>query len=253
MITALFHYILKAAVRDRLVWSVVGICAVVVALSIFFGASAVVEQDQFVKSFAAFGVRLFGVAALTLFVITFVRRSFDARDIEFLLSRPIGRVKFVLSHAAAFSFIALVTAFFLGLSVLFFQFGVYHAGFWVWWTSLAVEFIIMVNVAMFFSFVMNSSTACTMIVFAFYLLARLMGEILGILSKSASEGIMLILARIMELISIVIPRLDLMGQTKWLVYNNPPELSVLFLVLQGCVFCALAITATIIDMKRRQF
>lgn len=253
MVWALFQYVLKAAIRDKLIWSVVGICTVVTALSIFFGASAIVEQDQFVKSFCAYGVRLFGVAALVLFVITFVRRSFDARDVEFLLSRPIGRIQFVLSHAVAFSLIALITALFLGLSVMFFQFGIYHTGLWVWWLSMAIEFIIMVNIAMFFSFVMTSSTACTMIVFAFYLLSRLMGEILGILAKGASDGIMMILARIMELISIVIPRLDLMGQTKWLAYNSMPEISVWFLMVQGMVFCALAIAATLIDMKRRQF
>jgi ABC-type transport system involved in multi-copper enzyme maturation permease subunit len=253
MISPLFSYVLKAAVRDRLAWSIVGVTVIVVALSVFFGATAVIEQDNFVWSFSAFGFRLFGVAALVLFVINFVRRSFEARDVEFLLSRPIGRVSFVLGHAGAFSFIAILCALFLGGAVVALQMGHVNHGVLVWWFSIMIEFIIMANVAMFFSFVMRSATACTMVVSAFYLLARLMGEILGILEKGAAFYQMKVLAYAMEVVSIIVPRLDLMGQTKWIVYPDSAEVSFMFLLTQGAVFLALIISATMVDMKRRQF
>jgi hypothetical protein len=111
----------------------------------------------------------------------------------------------------------------------------------------------MANVAMFFAFVMTSSTACMMIVFAFYFLSRLIGEILGIISKPDVEGIRLALGKIMEVISIFIPRLDLMGQTKWLLYKDAAEISFGFVSVQCVVFVALIVAATAIDMKRRQF
>ena len=253
MISPLFSYVLKAAVRDRLAWSIVGVTIVVVALSVFFGATAIIEQDSFVRSFSAFGFRLFGVVALVLFVINFVRRSFDSRDVEFLLSRPIGRVSFVLGHAGAFSLIAVLCALFLGGAVVALQLGQVHHGVVMWWVSMAVEFIIMANVAMFFAFVVRSATACTMVVSAFYLLSRLMGEILGILAKGVAFEQMKILAYAMEFISIIIPRLDLMGQSKWLVYADAPEVSLLFLLGQGIIFTSLVICATSVDMKRRQF
>lgn len=253
MISPLFFYILKAAVRDRLLWSVFGMVAVVIALSIFFGASSITEQDQFAVSFSAYGFRLFGVVALSLFVVSFVRRSFEARDIEFLLSRPVGRIPFVVTHALAFSSLAIFVAFILGATLTVILGGALHEGFFVWWLSLAVEFCIMVNVAMFFSFVMVSQTACTMIVFAFYLLARLMGEILGIMAKGASHGIIKMLSKLMEVISMLIPRLDMMGQAKWVVYNAAPEVSLGFVALQGLVFVVLAVAATCVDLQRRQF
>lgn len=253
MIFPLFVYILRAAVRDRLLWSVAGVVAVVIALSVFFGASSVTEQNQFALAFSAYGFRLFGVVALCLFVVSFIRRSFEARDIEFLLSRPVGRIAFVTTHAIAFSSLAAFVAFVLGGTTAVIMGGHVYESFFVWWLSLAVEFIIMANVAMFFSFVMTSPTACTMIVFAFYLLARLMGEILGILTKGASTGIMTLLSRAMEVISMLIPRLDMMGQAKWVVYNATAEVSFGFIVLQGLVFVALTVAATCIDLKRRQF
>lgn len=253
MVWPLFRYIMMAALRDRLILSIVGLMLVVVSLSIFFGATVITEQDQFVRTFAAFGVRLFGVVALILFVVTYVRRSFEGRDVDYLLSRPIGRIRFILTHAAGFSFLAVLAAVFLGGVVAFLQMYNINAGLLSWWLSIGLEFVIMTNVAMFFAFVMTSQTVCLIMVFAFYLLSRLIGEILGILQKGGQTGVMGLLSKIMEMISIFVPRLDLMGQTKWLLYGVPETLSLPFIMGQGGVFLLVIIGATVLDMHRRQF
>lgn len=253
MILPLFRYILMAAVRDRLFLSLAGILIVVMCLSVFFGASTVTEQDKFALAFAAFGLRLFGVFSLVLFVVNHIRRSFENRDIEYLLSRPMGRVQFVLTHAAAFSFLALMAAILFGGVVMALGKGAAQGGMILWWVSLAAEFVIMANIAMFFAFVMNSATACSVIVLCFYLLARLIGEILGILHARPEIGIFSLLAKIMEFISIFIPRLDLMGQTKWILYGVPAEVSFPFILAQCAVFTSLVIAATVVDMRKRQF
>ncbi len=253
MVWPLFRYIMMAALRDRLILSIVGLMLVVVSLSIFFGATVITEQDQFVRSFAAFGVRLFGVVVLVLFVVTYIRRSFEGRDVDYLLSRPIGRIRFILTHAAGFSFLAFLAAGFLGGVVAFLQMHNINAGLLSWWLSIGLEFIIMANVAMFFAFVMTSQTVCLIMVFAFYLLSRLIGEILGILQKGGQTGVMSLLSKIMEMISIFIPRLDLMGQTKWLLYGVPETLSLPFIMGQGIVFLLVVIGASVLDMHRRQF
>lgn len=253
MVWPLFRYIMMAALRDRLILSIVGLMLVVVSLSIFFGATVITEQDQFVRTFAAFGVRLFGVVALVLFVVTYVRRSFEGRDVDYLLSRPIGRIRFILTHAAGFSFLAVLAAVFLGGVVAFLQMYNINAGLLSWWLSIGLEFVIMANVAMFFAFVMTSQTVCLIMVFAFYLLSRLIGEILGILQKGGQTGVMGLLSKVMEMISIFVPRLDLMGQTKWLLYGVPETLSLPFIMGQGIVFLLVIIGATVLDMHRRQF
>ncbi len=253
MIWPLYRYILMAAFRDRFLYAIVGIIVLVSSLSVFFGSSALTEQDQFLRSFAAFGFRLFGACALVLFIINYIRRSFEGRDIEYLLSRPMGRVQFVLTHVAAFSTLAVFCAFLLGGIIMLVEIGRGDSSDLLWWASLAVEFIIMANVAMFFAFMMRSATACMMVVFAFYMLARLMGEILGILHKTAESGVMGGLAKAMEVISFFIPRLDLMAQSKWLLYGVQPEISLSFVIGQGAIFCAMIVCATVFDMRRRQF
>lgn len=253
MIWPLFRYILMAAARDRFFVSLVALLAVVISLSIFFGSSVITEQDEFARSFAAYGFRLFGVVLLVFFVVGYIRRCFDNRDIDYLLSRPMGRISFILTHAGAFSCLALMAAVLLGGTTVVLEMGSAHNGALLWWVSIAAEFIIMANIAMFFAFVIGSATACMLAVFSFYLLSRLMGEILGILQKTGQEGVIGLLAKLMEVISIFIPRLDLMGQTKWLLYGVPPEISLPFILAQAGVFTALVIGATCLDIHRRQF
>ncbi|PZQ44678.1 MAG: hypothetical protein DI551_09650 [Micavibrio aeruginosavorus] len=253
MIWPLYRYILMAAMRDRLFLFILGLIVMIFSLSVFFGNSAIVEKDQFARVFAAFGFRLFGVVSLAMFVITYLRRCFENRDIEYLLSRPIGRLRFVLTHAAAFSTLAAVAALMLGGTTVALETGALHDGVWLWWLSIGVEFVIMANVAMFFAFVMTSASGCMLVVFAFYLLSRLMGDILGILQGDKLHGVRALLAQAMEVISVFCPRLDMMGQTKWILYDMPPDLPLAFVLGQGLVFTALVIAATCIDMNKRQF
>ncbi len=250
---SLFRYILMAARRDRFFLSVFFLLIITVCLAVFFGSSVVTEQGSFARTFAAFGFRLFGVVALILFIVSYVRRSFESRDIDYLLSRPIGRIRFVLTHSAGFSCLAIIAAVLLGGTTVAFEAGNIHHGVILWWVSIAAEFIIMANVAMFFSFVIGSTTACMAATFSFYLLARLMGEILGILQKGADGKIMVFLSKIMEVISIFIPRFDLLGQTKWVLYDTSPEVSVGFVIAHAGIFLSLIIGATILDLHRRQF
>lgn len=253
MIWPLFRYIVIAAARDRFFLSLIGLLVIIISLSVFFGSSVITEQDQFARTFAAFGFRLFGVISIVFFVVGYVRRCFENRDIDYLLSRPMGRISFILTHAAAFSCLALIAAFILGGTTVALETGSSHNHVFFWWITIAAEFIIMANVAMFFAFVMTSSTACMLVVFAFYLLSRLIGEILGILKKAGQDGVIALLGKLMEVISIFIPRLDLMGQTKWILYGVPAEISLPFILAQAGVFVALVIGATCIDMHRRQF
>jgi len=249
----LFKYAFTAAVRDKLFVAILGILVCIISLSVFFGSSVISERAEFAISFSAFGFRLFGVAALVLFVINYIRRSFESRDMDYLLSRPISRTGLIITYAAVFSSIALVIAILLGSVVVFLSGGKSLDASVFWVVSLTIEFIIMANVAMFFALVMTSTTACMLIVFGFYLLSRLIGDILGIISKYGDVWWSYALGKTMELISIFIPRLDLMAQTKWLLYGISDEVSYPFVFGQAVVFVFLIVMASLVDMKRRQF
>lgn len=251
--TTLVRYVLTAALRDKLIAAYSVMLILGVSLSLFISSSAVIEQDQFALVFSAGGLRILLILTLSLFVVFHMRRSFDAKDVDFLLSRPLGRIPFILSHSAAFSLLALLLG---GLtSLLLWAIMPHHfgAGHILWALSITAEAIIIVNAALFFSMVITSAVAAVMAVTALYVLGRMMGQILGIIEAGTSNAFR-VLEIIMQAISTLIPRLDLMGQTAWLLYDvETAQTELVFVFAQTAVFVFLIITASLIDLLKRQF
>ncbi len=249
----LIQYVLKAALRDRVFTGLIILFFICVLLSLFFGAAALVEKHQFIGVFAAYSLRLTGVLGLVLFTVFYIRRSVEAHDVEFLLARPISRPVLILSYAAAFSFLAFLFAVISGLLLL--GLGIKPGmGLLLWLLSIAAENMIMVNVAMFFALSLSSATGAAMATGGFYVLSRMTGQILGIIDGGDATFGAHILGGIMQVVSIAMPRLDLLGQSSWILYGpDPSAIGFGFVTLQGIVFSALAVSAAALDMARRQF
>lgn len=248
----LIGYVLKAAIRDRMVVSLICLLALGSALSIFLGSSAVIEQDIFSVVFAAGGLRIAGVLGLTLFVVFFIRRSFDGKDLEFLLSRPIGRIQLILSYATAFSILALVVSLAIGCAVWGVAPHLFSQGHILWIVSVAVENVVMANTAFFFAMYISSAAGASMAAFAFYILSRMMGQLLGIIDSPLvdSSGPA---AMAVQLVSMIMPRFDLLGQTSWLLYGADSAYGLAYICAQGGMFCFLVLLAAMLDFVTRQF
>ncbi len=268
----LIRFILTAALRDKLMLTLVLMIATGAAMAIFLGGATITEKESFALVFGASGLRFLGVVGIILFCCFYTRRAFETREVEFLLSRPISRMNFLLSHATAFIVLALCVAaavcaavFFLGKPNL--------GGFALWGLSLGVEFSIMAVVALFFSMVVSSASGSALATLGLYVLARLIGTLLGIAYQAPENMAFAALNNAMEIISTLVPRLDLMGQTSWLVYGQEGSggmglteeagryvrqmLSVLgiagFMMVQGVLSIALFIFAAAYDFLRREF
>ncbi|NCO02973.1 MAG: hypothetical protein GW903_02140 [Alphaproteobacteria bacterium] len=254
----LILYVLTAALRDKVFISFALMAAVSVSLSIFLGSSAVLEKDQFSAVFAASGLRFASVLALILFVVFYVRRSFETRDVEYMLTKPVSRLGFVMSHTVAFIILCLFATILVSGSLYFMIPSVTEgvgslSGYIFWCMSLLIELCIMTSVALFFALVLNSAVSASLITIAFYVLARLMGQILGIIEAVGQGGIYKLLEQVMLVISMFIPRLDLMGQSSWILYGLDENVNLAFILIQGAVFCFLIFAATMVDFVRKQF
>ena len=265
MIWLITKYVLTAALRDRLLWGGLLLLFVGVSLSMFLGSSAITESDQFSLIFAASGLRVCGNLALILFTVFYLRRSFESRDVEYLLSRPISKLQFLIAHFLAFTLLALTASILITLTLMFMpsasvngqsvngQGANGQADFFLWGLSLWVELNIMVAMAAFFSFVLSSAVTASLATFSFYVLSRLIGDILGIIEVGQSAGIYALMEKAMLLISIFIPRLDLMAQSAWLLYGVTDNLNWPFILGQGLVFTGFIFMATLLDLNKRQF
>lgn len=253
MSLALVQYVLKAAIRDKLILAMLVLIALTTSMSIFMASSAITEQDQFLAVYASGSLRILSVLGLVVFTAFFVRRSFDSKDVEFLLSRPLSRIEFVFSHAFGLSLLALLMSFASGLALYAISPKLPLESLTLWTASIAVEAIIMVNMTFFFAMVISSAATAVLGILAFYVLARMMGQILGILEAgivgSVGDGMEIV----MNMVSSVTPRLDLMGQTSWLVYGPDPDVNIAFVAIQGAIFLCLVLIAALLDLVLRQF
>lgn len=269
---SLVKYVLTAALRDKLMITLALMILMGAAVAVFMGSATVTEGDSFALVFGSGGLRFLGVTGIILFCCFYIRRSFENKEVEFLLSRPISRLCFLFSHAAAFS----ILSFFIALAVVatVSLFGRPEAvGLAVWGASLVAEFSMMAVAALFFSMVLSSAAGSALATLGLYVLSRMMGTLLGILDLPPANWLFAILGNLMKLISIAIPRLDMMGQTTWLVYGIQGSGGVKFLPsastyahtlaehlglagfigVQGIVFVALLLGAASHDFMRRQF
>lgn len=252
MSRSLVLYVLTAALRDRLVMAMIITLIVGTSLAVFLGSAAIAEKQQFALVFAGAGLRMAGVLGLVLFTVFFIRRSFDTRDVDFILSRPVSRVEFLLSYAAGLSVLAFGMAAAQMLCLYLLGPNFFGPGHISWAISIAAENIIMVNTALFFSMILSSAATAATATAGFYILARLMGQLLGIIDSAGKPDFFYSLMEYMlQGISAVMPRLDLMAQTSWLVYGQAVEIK--FILLQGAIFTILIVTAALVDLVRRQF
>lgn len=268
----IIKFVLTAAMRDKLVTTFLLLLIVASSLSVFLGSATITEQEQFSMVYAAGGMRFLGALCVILFTCFYVRRAYESKEVEFLLSRPISRLTYVLSHAAAFALLSLAIA--IVIAAVIFATGQPDVTGWLLWSfSLCVEFVILSIIALFFSMVLTSAAGAALACLAVYALARMMGIILGISAVPVDNTLMLLLGYVVELISIFIPRLDLMGQTSWLVYGGEALQgyeadyfasdwsravveklgTIWFIVLQGVVFSTFLIVCTAYDFVRKQF
>jgi len=253
MSSPLIQYVLKAAIRDKLIIAMLVLIVLTTSMSIFMASSAITEQDQFLAVYASGSLRIVAVLGLVVFAAFFVRRSFDAKDVEFLLSRPISRIQFVLSYACAFSILAIIISLACAIALLCMSPNLLSPAFILWCASLIVETIIMVNVTFAFAMMLSSAATIVMAVLAFYVLSRMMGQILGIMESGTAGPVMDGVQMIMNIVSTITPRLDLMGQTSWLVYGLGPDVNLAFIAIQGAIFLCLILIVALLDLILRQF
>lgn len=249
----LIGYTLKAAMRDRLIYIMLVTFVLAISSSIFMASAAVTEKDIFASVFVAGSLRLFAVIGLLLFACFYVRRLFENREIEYLLSRPISRPAFVISIALAMSFIAVVFSLLVFAAVYWSVDGGDLQPLLLWLFSFIVELLIVVNSVIFFAMVIPSAAGAAMASLGFYVFCRMLGQLLGIADAGIDVPGGQFLNLILEFISLFMPRLDLLSQTSWLVYGVESVRDIIMTILHGFVFFVVLLCAAIFDLVRREF
>lgn len=252
----IIRYTLLTALRD---WLFVGLFFVVsaaITISMFLASTALVEQQQMAVSYSAGSARLILIGGLIIFVSFHVRRLFENREIEVILSCPISRSTFVIAYWIGFVILGILMAFPLILALKYFT-KPHDLGLLYWGSSLVLEIALVMAFAMVSALILRSAVTSVLSSFGFYALARMMGFFTATIhSPSAAtknDGFSYLTQFLLEAISVVFPRLDLFGETHWLVYGLSQAENIWVYAVQSAIYIPLLLALAVFDFQRKQF
>ena len=238
------------AIRDKLFLGLILLSIASIMLSLFLGSTALVEhvQTSMVYSFSA--IRAVIIIGISLFVCFHIRRLFDTKEMELLLSRPISRTKLIFVHWLSFVIVALIIMLLI-LSFMipmnYFLLGVLNLYTTLYWSaSLIAETIIVISYSMVISLILKSTVSSVLSCFAFYLASRMAGVFVAFLQSNPNKDIF---EHIINIISIILPRLDIFSQTQWLVYSLPEYSTWL---VQTIIYVPILLVVCVIDFNKKQ-
>lgn len=258
---SIVRFTLLTAIRDWLYIGIFLLALLSIALSIFLGGTALSEQGYMSTAYIGGTCRMIIIVGLILFVCFHVRRSFDNKEIELILTRPISRVNFIIAYYAGFALLSftLIAPMFFVLHALG-SMGViwtHSNGIMYWCFSFYYESLIMMAFALFCSLILQSAVSSVLASFAFYFMSRIFGFFLISMHNPVSLGHSTMLGRISEqllsIIGIFLPRLDMFAKSEWLVYGiEDYEIYLLFLS-SSLVYIPLLVAIGAFDFVRKQF
>lgn len=240
------------AIRNRLLWVVAAVMVATLGLAQFLNQVAITESVEIQASIAAALLRLAAVFIVVTFVITAMVRESNDKVTELILSQAAPRSAYFLGRFAGFSLVAVTVALLFALPLGLFS----PAARLVLWTgSLVFELLVMVSVSLFCVLSLTQVLSAFAATAGFYLLSRSMAAMQVIASAPLAEHRLTdnVVAGIVNAIALLLPSLDRMTQTAWLV-DTPPDARLIFeIVMQSLLYVVLIASAALFDLHRKNY
>tara|TARA_R110000868_G_scaffold53617_6_gene168006 strand:- start:1012 stop:1764 length:753 start_codon:yes stop_codon:yes gene_type:complete len=245
------RFVIITALRDRLFVSLYGLLAITFVIAIYLSGGAIAETDRMAVVYAAGGARVMLMMGFTVFVAFHLERLYETRELEALLSRAISRETFIVAYWIGMAFNAALILLPVAAVIFFFQLSM--SGAVLWMGSVLLESLVVIAFAIFCGVSLERAIPTIFVTVGFYALARLIGFFVGITHGIVKSDVNQVADPIMEYLSYLVPRLDLVGQTRWLVYG-PDSLNIGGVIAaQLAVYVALLLAAAMFDLRKKHF
>lgn len=247
------RYILITAMRD---WLFIGLLAgvmVAAMIAAMLGSTAMLEEKEMMVTFASGAARLILMTGLIVFVCFHIRHAFDTKEIDVILSRPLSRAALVVAYWLGFAYVSLLLTVPVVTIVGLIWVGNW-AGYFGWGISLLLEGALVVALALFSAFTLRSAVASVLACMGFYVLSRMMAFFLSTADSSMMQKQPYIFFKyVLQIVSTIVPRLDLFSKSEWLIYGFNAAQDWLLFAAQAAIFVPLLLLAAIADFRRKQF
>jgi len=245
------RFVVLTARRDKLFAALFGLLAVAIAAAAFLGGGAVTEQAEMTAVYVAGAARTILVLGLVVFVAFHIERLYDTREIEVILSRAYSREGFVASCWLGLAVVSLLLLAPVAAVVVTFSPSAIGAAYWS--ATVFAEYMVVLAFALFCALTMERAIPTIFATLGFYALARLSSFFLGMALHGKQGGINQVANPIYETIALLLPRLDLAGQTQWLVYGQIDNAVLGMIFVQAAVYSMLLLCAAMFDLRRKHF
>jgi ABC-type transport system involved in multi-copper enzyme maturation permease subunit len=242
---------LLEAARSRLLWLIGATLLASLAMAGFLQHVAMIEVRQVQATIIAALLRGCAVFFVVLFVVMSMVREANDKFLELALSQPMPRAGYLFGKFLGFSAVAAVMA--VALSAPLAPLApIEHVSAWA--LSLLSELLIMVAVSLFCVLTLSHVVAALTAVTGFYLLARTIAA-LKIIAATSEESVALaprIADWLVQGIALLMPRLDLMTQSAWLVSPEPASQYLGGVFAQTAIYVMLILAAALFDLYRQE-
>ncbi len=248
----ILHTIL-AAKRDMLFRGSIIAILIATGFGFFMGSNALAENTQMKIVYSAYLARAVVMLCIMIFICFHLKRLFENREIETMITKPISRVKIVIGFFIGFCL--LLIPIILLIVVLLASFA-NPTGLAIWCISFLFESIVVVSFTMFFALFIESPVFSLLLSMSVYVLGRIIGSFvfyISILHRAKEWFVFQSLTEVLiKIFSVFMPRLDFCAKTGWLI--GEIDYHIFFLgLIQTSVYTLLLLAACAFDFNRRNF
>lgn len=245
------YYTVLEALRNRLLWVVLGMAFAAWGLTAFVGELAITETREIQVSLLAWTLRLGAVFLVCLFVASSQAREFEDKGVELLLAFPMPRAAYYFGKLGGYVLTAWIISLCYGAITLLYA---SPAQALLWAMSLGMELMLVTALTLLLTLTFAQVTAAVAFTLAGYALARSIGA-LQLMAQGPlydpSSHYQMLMARSVDLLAYLLPSLDRYTQTQWLVYSTGEWKDALWIVAQTAVYLLLLAGAALVDLYRK--
>lgn len=252
---SVLKYILLTAIRDRLYIGLLVVLIGAFGISTLLGSTSLVEQAQTSIVYISGSSRMIFAIGIILFTCFYIRRSFDNKEVEFILSKSISRHNFILAYILGFTLVA--SFIFIPITTILLISKVNIIGLQFWLLTIFAEILILISFALLSSLILKNVVSSILATLGFYILARMMAFfVLTIEIPHSSVDFnswQAVMKSLLKLLSFIFPRLDLFAQSDWLIYGVKNSKEVIASIIQSAIYIPLLIFMSFFDFNKKQF
>ena len=247
-IVGIARFVLLEGLRSGLPWLALALIGASICLAAFLGEVALTETRELQAAAGAALLRAGAAFLIPAPVVASSAREASDRVLDLALTLPISRSTYYTGKLVGLAGCALLLATAFAMPLILWS---TPAAVVSWWVSFTAQMILVAVMALFFSMPLSGLVPAIAATAGLYLLGRSISTIQAIAAGPVMQAQDSGFRAIVDSFSLLVPRLDAVTRTEWLVYDLP-ELGDLLAALAGlAIYCGLLGAAGLFDFSRR--